>query len=628
MDYYKAYIPTKGKKSVMPFKDKPLSELLTLEEAQRLPEYAGVLAENTILIDIDDSEQAEKFYKIIQHTGLNCLIYQTSRGMHFLFKNTGVEKCYTHVRLACGLVADIKTGAQNSYEVLKLDGVTRKIRQHCQFERCSDLPKWAHPVKNCPDFASMGDGDGRNQNFFNYILTLQSEDFSNDEARETIELINNFVLPTPLGERELQTILREDAFAKPVFFKKDKFLFEKFAIYLKNKYHICKINDQLCIYSDGIYKSGLDKIETAMIAEISNLNRSKRAEVLAYLELIVTNHGIPNNAHLIAFKNGVYNVGDDQLHPFSPDYIITNKIPWDYNPDAKCDLVDQTLDKLACNDPEIRALLEEVAGYTFYRRNELRKSFILIGDKANGKSTYLDMINHMLGEQNVANLDLKDLGDRFSPASLFGMLANIGDDIGDDFISGQTAAQFKKVVSGSRIRGERKGEKEFFFDPYCKMLYSANNIPRIKDKSGAVIDRMIIIPFYARFSREDPDFDPFIKYKLREPEAMERFIQLGIQGLRRVLAEQAFTECGKVKKELQDYEENNNPILVFFKEHSPDDFVNHQTSEVYKKYNEFCIGNNFTAMSNIEFSKQVKKYFKFDIADRRVNGKKCRIFVK
>ena len=51
-------------------------------------------------------------------------------------------------------------------------------------------------------------------------------------------------------------------------------------------------------------------------------------------------------------------------------------------------------------------LLEEVIGYTFYRRNELRKAFILIGDKANGKSTFLDMIKNVLGEENVSALDI------------------------------------------------------------------------------------------------------------------------------------------------------------------------------------------------------------------------------
>lgn len=79
----------------------------------------------------------------------------------------------------------------------------------------------------------MSAGDGRNQSLFNYILTLQSEDFTKEEARETIRLINRYVLKEPLSERELETILRDDAFKKPVFFKGPTFLFDRFATYLK-----------------------------------------------------------------------------------------------------------------------------------------------------------------------------------------------------------------------------------------------------------------------------------------------------------------------------------------------------------------------------------------------------------
>lgn len=108
-------------------------------------------------------------------------------------------------------------------------------------------------------------------------------------------------------------------------------------------------------------------------------------------------------------------------------------------------------------------------------------------------------MKELLGDSNTSSLDLNELGDRFSSASLFGKLANIGDDIADDFIA--NPAIFKKIVSGDWIKGENKGQKEFFFKPYCKLLFSANNIPRIKDKSGAVLDRLIIIPFDAKFSR-------------------------------------------------------------------------------------------------------------------------------
>lgn len=207
--------------------------------------------------------------------------------------------------------------------------------------------------------------------------------------------------------------------------------------------------------------------------------------------------------------------------------------------------------------------MEECIGYCFYRRNELGKAFILTGDKSNGKSTFLDCVKAILGDENISALDLKELGDRFSTSMMFGKLANIGDDIGDDFLQGSQVAMFKKVVTGNRIKAERKGQDPFEFNPYIKMLFSANDIPRMKDKTGAVLRRLVIIPFNAQFSKNDPDYDPYIKYKLICQESLEYLIALGMQGLKRVLTNQEFTKSEKVDKQVKDYEEENNPIIAF-----------------------------------------------------------------
>ena len=123
----------------------------------------------------------------------------------------------------------------------------------------------------------------------------------------------------------------------------------------------------------------------------------------------------------------------------------------------------------------------------------------MTGDRNNGKSTFLDCVETILGEQNISALDLKELGDRFSTSMMFGKLANIGDDIGDDFLQGSQVAIFKKIVTGNRIKAEKKGQDPFEFNPYIKLLFSANDIPRMKDKTGAVLRRLTIIPFNARF---------------------------------------------------------------------------------------------------------------------------------
>lgn len=626
-ELYRGYVKLKGKASVEKFKGVPSKQLRTLEEAQKCDEYGGVLAKNTMFIDIDDSKQAEILMNIVEEYQLDCKVICTTRGKHFIFKNSKVTGCYTHVSLAIGLTADIKTGFKDSYEKLKADGEERfcewDIEEGGQYQ---EVPKWLFPVKATADFIDMDAGDGRNQALFNYILTLTANDFTVEETRECIRILNKFVLKQPLSDDELEVILRDDAFQKPVFFLGSTFLFDKFAVFMKNTAHVIKINGQLHIYKDGVYSNGYKEIESNMIQHIPNLKKMQRREVLDYMELIVDEKE-QSDANLIAFNNGVYDLVTEELKPFSTDIVITNKIPWDYKPDAYSELADSTLNKLACGDTAIRALLEECIGYCFYRRNELGKAFILTGDKSNGKSTFLDCVKAILGDRNISALDLKELGDRFSTSMMFGKLANIGDDIGDDFLQGSQVATFKKVVTGNRIKAERKGQDPFEFNPFIKLLFSANDIPRMKDKTGAVLRRLVIIPFNASFSKDDHDYDPFIKYKLIQQDSVEYLIRLGVEGLKRIIINDEFTKSDKVQNQLTEYEEENNPIIAFINDTGVDMIENEPTADVYKRYQVFCADNAMQPMSNIVFSKQINKRLGFRVIQKKVNNKNCKIFV-
>ena len=629
MELFKGYLETRQKKPLTPFKNKTTDQLLTLDQAQGLSEYAGILGDNTILIDVDDFEESEILFKIVDELQLNCRVYKTTRGKHFLFKNTNsLDYNPIHKRIALGLTVDIKCGCKCSYSILKYKDAEREILYDIfEDEEYEEVPRWLLPVSGAvPDFKSMTAGDGRNQSLFSYILTLQSNDYSKDEAINLLKLINKYVLPESLPDSELETIMRDEAFCKPVFFKNKQFLFDVFAKYLKSECNIVKINNNLYIYKDGVYCEGAEYIESRMIQIIPTLSDRQRKEVLKYLNIYINKNIKLSDARYIAFNNGVYNVVDDSFSDFSPEIIVTNKIPHDYDPTAYSELCDKTLNKLSCQDANIRALLEEMIGYTFYRRNELRKCFILTGEKRNGKSTFLDLINALLGEENISALDIKELNKQFKTAELVNKLANIGDDISDDFIP--DGAIFKKLVSGNRVNVERKNANPFDFNNYAKFLFSANNIPRMKDKTGAILDRMIIVPFNAEFKETDEDYDPYIKYKLLTPEVMSYLINIGIKGLKRVLETRKFTESGKVDAELREYEENNNPVLTFFNEIELVDVINNSTKDVYAKYKGYCYANGLQAISNIEFSRQVVKHYGVDLKYSKIDGKTVRIFVK
>lgn len=630
MSFFKGYVMTENKKCIEKFKDR--TDFKTLEQVRSLPEYAGILAPDAILIDIDDEEQSELLFRICEKEEIRCKILKSRSGMHFLFKNSKVDKCYTKTKLACGLRdIDIKSGFKNSYEVLKIDGKDREVLYDIlEGEEYQELPKWLFPMKTTMEFLDMEVGDGRNQALFNYILTLQSSDFSVEEARKTIRIINTYVLKEPLPENELSVVLRDDAFKKPIFFKGNSFLFDKFATYIKNNNHIIRINGQLHLFKDGVYVPGQEEIEAVMIKHISDLSNAKRSEVFKYLNLLLLENTPTALPNLIAFQNGIYDLNTDTLQPFNPNIVITNRIPWDYNPAAYSKLADETLNNIACNDEQVRKILEECVGACFYRSNTLGdgKAFILTGEGSNGKSTFIAMLQHLLNEDNISALDLKELDQKFQNAALFGKLANLGDDISDEFIV--NAALFKKFVTGERVQVQNKGEKPFEFNNYAKFIFSANAIPRIKDKTGAVLRRLLIVPFNANFSKKDADHDSDIKYKLQDQDVMEYLIVLGLNALKEVIKNKGFTESSKVQEQLKEYEETNNPIIGFFEECEMESFQieNEQCDKVFRRYKEYCVANNFNAMSKTEFSRQICRKLELITKNTKVFGKQFRIYTK
>ena len=612
---FRGYVPTRNKRCLRKFKDAPL---MTLDEVRNLEEYAGILAEDIVLIDIDDGEQSDIMMDIVRDMNLDCISIKTSRGRHFYFRNPergGIDKCATHARLACGLTADIKMGAHNSYAVMKYDGVDRAVEWDT--DKLQTVPRWLYPVRSNLDLFALQEGDGRNQALYNYILTLTSAGFSKDDTKEVLTIVNKYVFSVPLSDSELEVIMRDDAFPSDSFFKDKKFLNDRFADYLMRNDYIYRVNGQLHIYKDGVYIPAQRMIEGAMLKHIPFLKTNQRNEVLRYMN-IRAEEKQPADARYIAFRNGVYDMTTEKLLPFSPNLVITNQIPWNYNEDAYNEAVDKTLNKIACNDEKIRHLLEECIGYCFYRRAELSKFFILTGEKNNGKSTFLEMVKTLLGEDNVSALDLEDMNERFAVASMFGKLANIGDDISDEFLHGRGVSMLKKVVSGNMVKAEFKGQDAFFFNPYVKLLFSANDIPRTKDKTGAVLRRMVIIPFNARFTKDDPDYDPYIVYKLKSEEAMEYLVQIGLDGLFDVISNNGFTDSEKVDKAREAYNEENNPILLFIKDA---EIVGRFTKDCYKEYQSFCIENGYTQCTFSMFTRQIKQKLRVTVKKVRISGK-------
>ncbi len=617
---YKGYLKGNGKHAASKFKDG--AKLLSYHTARKEKSYVGILDDEYIMVDIDDIDEAEILFDIVEDKDIQCSVLETNNGMHFYFRGYDLTankiKWYSNIGIHC----DYKLGIKNTADPLKIDGEARKwirkVQQH------DPLPIWLYPYnKKNPNLNKLTEGDGRNDKLFTYILKMQSQGMAKNDIKDTISIINNYILDDPVDKSELNIILRDEAFLKESFFIKGSFQHEKFGDFLINEHHICKVANVLHIYKDGVYSDSPEDIEGAMIKHISSLKRMQRQETLAYLQLKTKEKNFASTKY-VPVKNGVFNLETWELQDFDPAIITKNKIPVAYVKDAYYEVTDKTFNKLAVNDKKIRAILEEILGYILFRRNEFAATFILTGDGSNGKSSYLKIIRKFVGRDNTASLDLKELDQRFKTAELFGKLVNIGDDISKGYI--KESSVFKKLSTGETLNVERKGKDPFDFANYAKLIFSANEMPRINDYSDGLGRRLQIVPFKAKFSASDADYDPFITDKLLSDESMQYLLNVALQALHRLLSNKKFTKSKAVENEMEKYQEENNPIISFI--NNEDLEIERQVvKDVYDMYRLYCSDNGYQSVSNISFSKQIKQIYGYGTKVQRVDGKSKRLFI-
>ncbi len=555
------------------------------EKIRKCRWICGILPEHIIMVDYDDESAFNCRLRIAKALKQCCIVIKSpNKGGHFYWFNSGRQPIKNNsgnktvltlhpVDYKSGIRQIVSTGeikpAKCATSLSKEDGTLREVLYSNVKDGglLDEIPFYDLPLKSGVkhDFMGKGEGDGRQDGLFTYMNPMKAAGYDYEQFKEVATIIEQFIFSVPLGD-EFENAIRREAWdsveaidTSKFYNSKGQFLHNKFGDYLIGKYHIQRINGYLHTYQSGIYLPGYEPIEKLMVNEIETLTRTKRNEVLDYIR-IKANDSQAASPLLIAFKNGLFNVERNELLDFSPEQVVTNLIPWEYNPGAVCPLVDDVLDRLSCGDPEIRALLEEVGGMCLYRDNTIGggKAVILVGEKSNGKSTFIFMLQSMLGDSNVSNLDFKDLDSKFSTVMLFGKLANLGDDISDSYK--EDVATFKKIVTGEPVKAEEKGKPPFNFRPYVKLIFSANNIPRMNDSTGAALRRLLIIPLNAHFNEADSGYDPQIRYKLAETEAVQYFIRLSIQGLQRVLERKKFTIPSKVQQEKEAYEKENNPV--------------------------------------------------------------------
>ena len=620
------YIILNDKTPVHGFKDGVGTK--TWDEVKDFDNVAVLVPKGYVVLDFDTTSDAEIMLKIVEALDLKCRVMKTTRGIHCWFKSPEeAPKNFIKNRLAVGIYCDRKAGGRNAYVKIKQDGKAREWIRKIKGSEIEVVPKWLYSV-SAPSgkfaFKEMGEGSGRNQELFNYIVYLQTKGFTKPEIRTTIEIINDYVLAESLPDSEIATICRDEAFKPDDVIaeqiaeaeKRSTFSHISVAEEIISEHRLIKYNGVIYEYLDNYYQPAefLRKYvrETYRGAKNNQVN-----EVVSYISDMkeIRRGSIKVNPYIINLNNTRLDIRSGKCLEFNPEIIEFGRIPVVYDPSAYCADLDKMLNRVFLGDREVINLFEEMLGAVLLKHNRYQKAFLFCGRGSNGKSTILDLVKTFLGLNNYSTLSLEEVTGRFNKILLEHKYANIGDDI-DNVVMKDTGT-LKKMIAGNSITVENKGEKGYTTDLYATHIYSANEIPRSFDKTDGFYRRWLIIPFNAKFSADDEDYDPMIGDKITEPNALSYLLNIGIRGAQRLIKNGHFTEPQSVKDALEAYKADNSTALSWIedKELTEDYFLSKPRDVIYSEFSDWCKVSGIktgNVTGKKTFFKEITQNFEFE----------------
>lgn len=460
-----------------------------------------------IVVDIDEGK--EEALKVVKRLGLKTLMAQTPKGLHLYFKCDKEYPQRVGMVLPCGLRCDFRC-ANKGYVILPFGSEGRR------FNKCrtiAELPPEFTPMINRKEsLLGLKDGDGRNATLFAHLMAYKNRGASDSQIEEMADVINSIIFDDPMDDDELDKIVENTKkyeaskqFDNPyLIYNKDgkavQINSRAICDYFVNKGDIFVLGGECYQYVDGVYVESSSKVRNTIKDMIVVDHLITQNRIMECYRLICDDvrlqratSEINQNRQLINFQNGVWDIEQGKLLPHDSKYLQTLQIPHkvgEYVPFKETRLYD-FFKKTCLPKEDIKMLLKYMA-YCLTLDYGLKTFMILCGQSNTGKSVLIRFFETLVGKQNVSSLSMHELNMRFYPSQLYNRLLNSCAD--NSSLPLSSIENLKKITGGDQIMHEKKGKEPFFFVPFCKLIFSFNQLPlQLEEKSNAFYKRMRIL---------------------------------------------------------------------------------------------------------------------------------------
>lgn len=346
-----------------------------------------------------------------------------------------------------------------------------------------------------------------------------------------------------------------------------------------------------------VLRSESDSRIKAMISQASS------QPILAVREDLLDKDGF-----LLNCNNGTIDLRNGTLLPHTKENYLTKMAPIEYKPSMDCPNWRQFMDKIFMGDAEIIEYLQRTIGYSLTSNTDQQCFYMLYGSGANGKSTFLRVIQHIMGDYSAAlkgsSLMVRrndDFGARGDLAKLKGARFVWASELNDNQTFDESL--IKSMTGGDPIAVRFLYGEEFELRPEFKLWIATNERPRIKGQNHGIWRRVRLIPFTYTIPESERN-DSFFEEMLL-PE-MPGILNWAIEGCLSWRLDGIETP-DSVKAAVEDYRSEMDVLQSFIDDcciTEKDKMA--PTTQLYESYVKWCAAAGEREMTSTKFGIQMK----------------------
>lgn len=387
------------------------------------------------------------------------------------------------------------------------------------------------------------------------------------------------------------------------------------------------IKSEMWIYSNGVYipqgKTFVREFSRKILGEVYTTQLANAIICKIEADTFIEHDEFFNTNYVdeIPLENGILNIRTRELNEHTPDKIFFNKIPITYDPDADCPNIINHFEKILKEEEDILVMME-LFGYLLYKEYKIEKAIMFIGFGRNGKSKTIELMKRFIGAENCSSLPLRSLTEEsFSLSELFGKMANLAADLSKTDL--KETGMIKSLIGRDTIQSKRKYLRDLNFVNYAKMIFAANELPKIFDTTDGFWTKWVLLEFPYKFvtkevydTTKDEDksmlkiMDPDIIDKLSDKEELSGLLNYALDGLDRLLKNKDFSYSKSTKDVKDMWIRKSDSFTAFCYDHIIEDSESSISKKILrKKYHEYTKKYKLPSCSDVAIKITLESLF-------------------